>query len=587
MERRLSAILAADVVGYTRLMGQDEAGTLRVLTEFRQQVIEPLVAEHGGRIFKLMGDGLLVEFPSVTNSVACAMAWQAAGSQLEFRIGINLGEVLVDGDDLYGDGVNLASRLQAIAEPGAIALSADAQRYASGRIDVEFDDLGEKALKNVADPVQVFQIRRDQKVAGAKSISTTSRSEKPSLAVLPLTNMSGDPEQEFFSDGITEDIITELSRFRLLHVIARNSSFAFKGKHVDIREVGRALDAQFVLEGSVRRAGNRVRITAQLIEAETGKHVWAERYDREMDDIFAVQDEVTRSIVAVMPGRVQEAVAKRASRGRPENMKAYEVMLRGRAVRDSFSAEATQSARELFQQAIALDPHYARAYSNLADTYFVDFMLGLSNEASSGKMAGLMRKAAELDGGDVHIQEEMGFAYIADGAWDAAAAQFERAIPRVLNHAEVGLWCGYGLMMLGRHEEALDLIQRAIDMDPMCPPSFGWAHGQVLYMAGHFDEATRVLQAGTLLNSLGHACRVGAYARLGAPEAETALNEFKIERRHEFASRGIELPTETVESRAGGFRGMWRRERDWAHIAEGLRLAGLAKGISETSPRQT
>ena len=320
MERRLSAILSADVVGYSRLMSQDEAGTLRLLTDFRQHVIEPLVAEHRGRIFKLMGDGLLVEFSSVTSSIACACAWQEATSQLTFRIGINLGEVLVEGDDLHGDGVNVAARLQAIAKAGGIALSGDAQRYANGRIDVEFDDLGVKTLKNIAEPVRVFQVRRDSNAADVLKTAFADvaiKSEKPSIAILPLMNMSGDPEQDYFSDGITEDLITELSRFRLLHVVARNSSFAYKGKHVDIREVGRALEAQFVLEGSVRRAGNRVRVTVQLIETETGKHVWAERYDRDMDDIFAVQDDVTRSIVAVTPGRIQDAVADRASRARP------------------------------------------------------------------------------------------------------------------------------------------------------------------------------------------------------------------------------------------------------------------------------
>ncbi len=266
-------------------------------------------------------------------------------------------------------------------------------------------------------------------------------------------------------------------------------------------------------------------------------------------------------------------------------MKAYELMLRGRSIRDRFNAESTERARQLFQKAIELDPYYARAYANLADTYFVDFMLGLSDEVSSGRMAALVQKAAELDSADVHIQEQMGFAYIADNAWDAASVQFERAIPQVQNHAEVGLWCGYGLMMLGRHAEALDLVQRAIDMDPLRPLSFGWVHGQVLYMAGKYEEAVRVLQAGTLLNSLGHACRVGAYARLGAPEAQMALDEFKTERRREFASRGIKLSEETVETLASGYRGMWRREQDWALIAEGLQLAGLAANPEKNTER--
>jgi TolB-like protein len=308
LERRLAAILAADVVGYTRLMGLDEAGTLRRLTDLREKVLAPLIAEHRGRIVKLMGDGLLVEFTSAVDCVVCAMAWQeqvtnaeAVGDvdkRLQFRIGINLGDVIVEGDDIHGDGVNIAARLEGLAEPGEICFSGDAYRQVRGKIEADFEDLGERELKNVAEPVRVYRVRalRSDGASTGRGAEPLPLPDKPSIAVLPFANMSGDAEQEYFSDGITEDIITELSRFDDLFVIARNSTFSYKGKSVRVQEIARDLGVAYVVEGSVRKAGARVRITAQLIEAASGNHIWAERYDGELENIFDLQDEITRSI---------------------------------------------------------------------------------------------------------------------------------------------------------------------------------------------------------------------------------------------------------------------------------------------------
>jgi adenylate cyclase len=326
LERRLAAILAADAVGYTSLMGADEAGTLRRFTELRQDVLEPLIAEHRGRVVKLMGDGFLVEFASVVDALTCALAWQAgvAGHQataaddqrFDFRIGINLGDVIVDGDDIHGDGVNVASRLEGLAEPGGICLSDDAYRQVRGKAEAAFEDLGEQALKNVAEPVRVYRVKTAAHITAEARPAGDALAlpDKPSIAVLPFDNMSGDDEQEYFADGITEDLITALSKIRWFFVIARNSTFTYKGQAVEVTQVARDLGVRYVIEGSVRKAGNRVRITAQLIDATTGRHVWAERYDRLIEDIFELQDEMTQTIVGAVEPELSAAERENAVR---------------------------------------------------------------------------------------------------------------------------------------------------------------------------------------------------------------------------------------------------------------------------------
>ncbi len=379
VERRLAAILSADVVGYSRLMEEDEDGTLSVLQAHRAELIDPTIAAHRGRIVKLMGDGALVEFASVVDAVECAVAVQRGMAQrnanvpedkrIDFRIGINLGDIIIEGTDIYGDGVNVAARLQELAAPGGIALSATAHEHAMAKVDVGFRDGGEHELKNITKPVRIYHWSDDASPQAdmADTESSLPLPDKPSIAVLPFDNMSGDPEQEFFADGLTEDIITELSRFRSLFVIARTSSFAFKGQSVNVGEIGRKLGVQYVVEGSIRKAGDQVRITAQLVEAETGNHIWAERYDRELADIFAVQDEVVQAIVGTLVGRLAKAGAERALRKSGENLTAYDLVLRGKHYLERGSKDDVLEARAIFEQALELDPNHARAYIGLAD----------------------------------------------------------------------------------------------------------------------------------------------------------------------------------------------------------------------------
>ena len=584
MERRLAAILAADVVGYSRLMGVDEEATLARLNAYRA-VIDGLVADHRGRVFGSAGDSVIAEFASPVEAVRCALKIQqglesrdgdlAEDHRMRFRIGVNLGDVVAENENLHGDGVNIAARLEELAEPGGVCVSGTVYDHLGGKLDIVLDDLGEQKLKNIARPVRVWRW------AGEDTTPQSSDAHPPlpdklSIAVLAFTNMSGDPEQEYFSDGITEDIITELSRFAVLHVVARHSSFAFKGEKLDIKEVGQRLGAQYVVEGSVRRAGNRVRVTAQLIEAESGTHIWAERYDREFEDIFAVQDEVTRSIVGVLPGRVQEAVADRASRKRPDNMNAYELVLRGKFIRDSFSAEDTARARPLFEKAIELDPGYAKAHAYLADTYFTDIFMGVATADAPQLSLHHARKAMDLDSNDVANHDQLGFAYIGAGMWEDAEAQFDEAVSKVSNEAEPMTWIGYGLLMLGRPKEARDMVLEAKRLDPLHPPSFDWVLGQACFFAKRHEDVIRVLIGRALLNAFAYACLAGAYGYLDrADDARGALDSFLSERRREFQNRNIVIESDTLEALAGSYRVMWRKEADWDHFADGLRHAGL------------
>ncbi len=388
INRRLAAVLAADVVGYSRLMGADEAGTLAALKRHREAIFNPAVAAHNGRIVKLIGDGVIAEFGSVVDAVNCALSVQGSRVAAEdqsasqpvivLRIGINLGDVIIEGDDIYGDGVNIAARLEPLAEPGGICVSSIVNESVGNRIDAHFQDGGDISVKNIDRPIRVWKWHPSV----ATSTAARSNAAKPppngataSMAVLLFTNMSGDPEQEYFSDGISEDIITDLSKIAGLMVIARNSSFTFKGRSVDVRAVGRDLGVRSVLEGSIRRAGNRVRITAQLIDAGTGAHLWADRYDRDLTDIFAVQDEVTRRIVDALKVTLSPAENTRMTDTGTTSMEAYDCFLRGRELllgstknRDTF-----EESKESLMRAIDLDPSYAQAYAGLAFAYMLDY----------------------------------------------------------------------------------------------------------------------------------------------------------------------------------------------------------------------
>src|SRR6516164_4752913 len=371
--RRLAAILAADVAGYSRLMGADEEGTLERLKALRRELVDPQIAEHKGRIVETTGDGLLVEFASIVDAVRCAVAVQqamperntgiGADDRIELRIGINLGDVIVEGDDLYGDGVNIAARIEALADAGGVFVSNTVYDHVRDRVPFVFEDLGEQQVKNITRPVRVYRVRDAGLAARPPLTPALPLPDKPSIAVLPFTNMSGDPEQEYFVDGMVEEITTALSRIRWLFVIARNSSVTYKGRAVDVKQVGRELGVRYVLEGSVRKAGNRVRITVQLIEASTGRHLWAERYDRDLQDIFALQDEITMNVVAAIEPNVRQAEIERVKRKRPENLDAYDLVLRAIPHASAATPEEASQALALLERAIALEPDYALAHA--------------------------------------------------------------------------------------------------------------------------------------------------------------------------------------------------------------------------------
>ena len=487
MERRLAAILAADAVGYTSLMGADEAGTLRRFTDLRQDVLSPLIAEHHGRVVKLMGDGLLVEFASVVDALTCALAWQAGVAEHEaaaeddrrlgFRIGINLGDVIVEGGDIHGGGVNVAARLESLAEPGGICLSDDAYRQVRGKVEAQFEDLGERELKNVAEPVRVYRVQTAPSgaVAAKPAGEPLPLPDKPSIAVLPFANMSGDDEQEYFADGITEDLVTALSKIRWFFVIARNSTFTYKGQAVEVTQVARELGVRYVIEGSVRRAGNRVRITAQLIDATTGRHVWAERYDRLIEDIFELQDEMAQTIVGAVEPELSAAERESALRKPPESLDAWETYQRGLWHLWNFNKDDNAEAQRLLRQAQDLDPGFATAYAFESYSHYLHVMLGFAEDPAESLTVALAaaKKALALDDKDPVAYFAAGRVYMMRGQHDASVAELERAV--ALNPgfglAHHGLGCA--LMLSGRLEEAAEELDRAIRLSPRDPVLWG------------------------------------------------------------------------------------------------------------------
>ena len=442
VQRRLAAILAADVAGYSRLMGADEEGTLAALKELRRDLADPKIKEHRGRIVKTTGDGLLVEFASVVDAVRCAVEVQREmasrnarvpeDTRIQFRMGINLGDIIKDGRDIYGDGVNVAARLEALAEPGGICVNRVVRDQVRDKLDFGFEDAGEQRVKNIARPLRVYHVRpgqlADEEMSAAQP--PLALPDKPSLAVLPFTNMSGDPEQEFVSDGIAEDVISALSHYPSLFVIARNSTFTYKGRAVDVKQVGRELGVRYVLEGGVRKAGNRIRVTAQLIEAETGNHVWANRYDRDLADIFAVQDEITHALTTALTPAIADAELRRAIRKPPESLDAWAAYQRGLWHLSKANSEDDTIAQNFFRQAIDLAPTFAPGYSALAlaqlQAAAVYQKLSLAEAQSSAEA--LARRAVSLDGADAEARSCLGWALQARGELDGALVEIERAL---------------------------------------------------------------------------------------------------------------------------------------------------------------
>ncbi|MFO1067756.1 MAG: adenylate/guanylate cyclase domain-containing protein [Geminicoccaceae bacterium] len=470
MERRLAAILAADVVGYSRLMAADEAGTVRRLSALRRERVDPLIAAHRGRVVKLMGDGTLVEFASVVDAVQCAVELQAALAEhnallpepqrLVLRIGINLGDVIVEGSDLYGDGVNVAARIEPLAEPGGVAVSQTVRDHVGNKLGLAFADLGERRLKNIDRPVRVWAVR-----AGAMPESTLPPVDatRPSIAVLPFANMSGDPEQDYFGDGIAEDIITDLSKISALFVLSRNSSFAHRGQAVDIAAVCCQHGIAYVLEGSVRKVGSRVRITAQLIDGSTGGHLWAERYDRDLTDIFAVQDEITRQIVTALKVRLLPREKAAISGGTTDSVEAYQHYLQGRQFFHRHNRRALVIARRKFEEAIAADPQFARAYAAIADT---EALLYLWHDpgVSPDSILAASARALELRADLAEAHASRGLALEIKQQFEEAEQAFRRAIELDPNLFEAFYFFARMRVLQGRREEAVELFRHAAEL---------------------------------------------------------------------------------------------------------------------------
>jgi len=569
IQRRLAAILAADVVGYSRLMERNEASTLAALKVRRKDVLEPVVARHGGRIFKVTGDGALIEFASAVNAVQCAVELQgemaAANAGLPddryvaLRIGINLGDVMVEGSDLYGDGVNIAARLEGIAESEGIYVSAKVHDEVRHKLSLACDDLGEQQLKNIATPVRAFRVvRTSNQVSVGEDLSLPA---KPSIAVLPFTNMSDDPEQQYFSDGITEDIITELSRSRGLFVIARNSSFSYRDKAVDVRRIARELGVRYVVEGSVRKMAGRIRITAQLIDALSGNHLWSERFDRNFAEIFDVQDELTQTIVTTMTGRLEDAEIRSASSKRTGSLSAYDCLLRGVEQLRAEGPDVNRRARELFERAVALDPQYALAHAYLALALLVENGYGSASDAIKQRALEAAATAVRLDPQQSRCHVFLGQVYRFRDEYDLAISQLEHGLALNPNNAMGMVHLGGMLAVCGRAEEGIELLHRAIRLDPYL--KFYWGSLAIcLYALRRYEEALAAYRKVRSDKAPWQLAKEAAcLAQLGRLDEARALAAEVLRRKPSFSLRA-EMPH-------------YKHEADAEHLRQGLLMAGL------------
>jgi TolB-like protein len=576
--RRLTAIFAADVAGYSRLTGMDEEGTHVQLKEHLRVLIDPKIAAYRGHIVKNTGDGLLAEFNSVVDAMRCAVDVQRgmaernsdvpANNRIEFRIGINVGDVIQDNGDIFGDGVNVAARLEAIAEPGGICVSDDAHRQLRDKLDIVFDDAGERNLKNIGRPVRVFKVR-DRGAASHRP--TLALPDKPSIAVLPFQNLSADPEQEYFADGVVEDITMALSLFRWLFVIARNSSFTYKGRHVDVKQVGRELGVRYVLEGSVRKAGNRIRIAGQLIDAETGAHLWADRFEGALEDMFDLQDHVTARVISAIAPKLQVEEIRRAKRKPTENLTAYDFYLRGLAKIRRWTMEANREALELFCRAIELDRGLACAYGMAAWCYVQRKARGWMIEPvrESAEATRLARKAVHLGGDDAVALSRGGYAlaFVAQ-EFDDAAAFMDRGLAVSPNLAEAWTLSGWLRVWGGEPDLALEHVARAMRLSPLDPSMYGMqgAMAYAHFLASRYDVASSCAEKGMRDNPnfLLTICIFAASKALAG----------QLEPAQKAMARALEL---NPDLRASNLRDLapFRRAEDVATFAKGLRKAGL------------
>jgi len=615
VQRRLAAILAADVVGYSRLMGEDEEGTLAVLKAHRAALIDPKIAEHQGRIVKTTGDGMLVEFASVVEAVQCAVEIQkemaernadvAEDRRMLFRIGINIGDVIIEGDDIYGHGVNVAARLEGLADPGGICVQRAVRNQVRDKLPVVFEDLGEVEVKNIARPIRVFRVLPEgvtpkpprRRGAGPPSrvqlLATTvlalliaaggigfwlkpwasesvfaasPLSAKSSIAVLPFTNLSKDPEQEYFSDGITNDIITDLSKFHDLFVIASNSTFVYKGKPVNVQQVGRELAVRYVLEGSVQRSGERVRINAQLIDATTGGHLWAERYDEEIDDIFDLQDRITKRIVRTLAVRLTDIELDRVSVKATRDLEAYDYVLRGREQLLRFDSAGNFEARDLFRKAIKLDTSYADAYAGLGWTHLNAFLFGWTDAPMEAleRSQKLAQQALAISDGSVDGHRLLGRIYLNRHQHDLAMVELERAIAQNPNDAQSYAEQGILLVWSGRPDGAVTSLEIALRFDPKMNAE-SLAHlGLAYYLNRRYGEAVKFLERSIGQSpdfQFGHQILAAAYGQLG--RSQEAFREADAVRRL--------YPFFQVDEYGRQFRD----PEHAAHVIDGFRKAGL------------
>ncbi len=627
MERRLTAILAADMVGYSRLMAADEAGTLARQRAHRTELFDPKIAEYSGRVVKTTGDGMLVEFPSVVDSLRCAVTIQLAMQEREaaeaeenciaYRIGINLGDIIVEDDDIYGDGVNVAARLEALAEPGGVFVSRTVVDHVRGRVSSGFDDLGEQRVKNIPEPVHVFRVvmvpeeageavvevgspmwwkrpaaviavtgivlgvvgfgifewqpwKPDVEPASIEKVAVTLL-DKPSIAVLPFANMSDDPSQEYFSDGITEDIMTGLSRFGFFFVISRNSTFAYKDKSVNVKDVAHDLGSQYVLEGSVRKSGDRIRITAQLIDAIADKHVWAEKYDRKLEDVFQVQDEITQSIVTSVAPEYLSAELRRAQRKEEPNLDAWDAFMRGYWHHMRFTKDDNAIAQGLLRKAIDLDSRQANYHALLAVTHLIAGLYGWSEskDASYREALEIAERGLALDDQDSQVIRSVGLVHFFSKNHEVALGYYERAVAANPNEAENRALLGAALGVAGDYEAALEQFEMALRLSPRDVHVATWYNymGVAAFVAGRHEEAADWARKTADANPqfpAGHRTLAASYGNLGRlAEAEAAR-----ERLQEL------LPHLTIAQLRESLP-YFKNSDDLERYLDGLRKAGL------------
>jgi adenylate cyclase len=573
VQRKLAAILSADVAGFSRMMGEDEAGTVIALTSCRN-LVNSVITAHRGRVVDMPGDNVLAEFASAVDAVRAATEMQRQlalcnaevpeNRRMDFRIGVNLGDVIEEDGRIYGDGVNIAARLESLAEPGGICVSGKVREEVHRKLPLGFEDLGEVSLKNIAAPVRVFRVRVEADEA-REAAGAAARAAKPTLFVHPFANMSGDPEQEFFADGLTEDIITELSRFHGLLVISRNTSFKFKGKPLEVQKVAKDLGVQYVVEGSVRKAGNRVRVTVQLIDAETDRHIWAERYDRDLADIFAIQDEVTSAIVATLPGRVEAATRERAARKPTDNMAAYECVIAAKTLHHRSTREDNAKAMELIERAIRLDPRYAHAHAWKACIVGQQLTYGwCDGEAGMRVIEAEITTAAALDDNDSDVHRILAALRLRQNDFERAAYHQQRALALNPNDDLIVVQQGELLTWLGEAEEGIEWIRKAMRLNPFHPPRF-WGHlARAHFVARRYREAIEALQHVPTPDHFYHAAFAACYAQLGQADAAAMHAQEVLRRMPGFRVEKDLIPTLH-----------YKRESDLAHHREAVLKAGL------------